>query len=395
MWFVLVVLFLLLVLGIIQKVKHQKNIDSIPIIINVNGTRGKTTVTRLITGMLKEADLWVIGKTSGTSEGIIYWDAEEDEEEEIHPRRRGSLITDQLKLTREAAQLEADALVCECKAIDPDEQKLFQNQLLQGNIGVITNVYEDHLDVMGPTLDQVAEAYADTIPHEGFLVVTDGPYVDYFKQIALLRDTEVLVVDQEEIDDDLLDQFAYFVLPENVALALGVAKILEIDEDIAIQGMLNAAPDPGALRIIPLAHEKNPSYFVNGFAASDATSALDILDEVEYQGYETDNAIVIMNCHPDRPDVTKQFATEVLPELSIDKIILIGKGTSPLSDAFEEGVFTANEIYDCENVEMEQVLEILEEDLSGQIIIGLGNFNDVAEELIHLFDHYKMTQRVR
>ena len=392
MWLILVSLFLLLVLGILQKIKHQKNIDSIPIIINVNGTRGKSTVTRLITGRLKEADLWVIGKTTGASERILYWDSEE--EEEMNPCRGGSLLTDQLKLAREAAQLEADALVCECKALDPDEQKLFQNQLLQGNIGVITNVYEDHLDVMGPTLDQVAEALASTIPYEGFLVVTEGPYVDYFKEIAYTRDTEVLVVDPDDISDDILNQFDYLVLPENVALALGVAKVLEIDEEIALLGMLNAAPDPGALRIIPLGQGEKPAYFINGFAASDATSALDILDEVEYQGFETENAIVIMNCHPDRLDVTKQFASEVLPELSIDLLLLIGGGTSPIQDAYEEGLFTANELYDCENIDMDQVLEIMGEDLSGRILIGIGNFNGVAEELIHLFDEYKITQRV-
>lgn len=392
MWLILVSLALLLVLGMIQKRRHQKNIDSIPIIINVNGTRGKSTVTRLITGILKEADLWVIGKTAGASERLLYWDT--DEEEEINPRRRGSLITDQVKLAREAVQLEADAIVCECKAVDPDEQKLFQNHLLQGNIGVITNVYEDHLDTMGPTLDQVAEALASSIPYEGFLVVTEGPYVDYFKEIALTRGTEVLVVDPDDISDELLNLFDYLVFPENVALALGVAKVLEIDEEIALQGMLNVAPDPGALRIIPLGQEEKPSYFINGFAASDATSALDMLDEIEYQGYETENAIVIMNCQPDRLDVTKQFISEVLPELSIDALILIGEGTSPVCEAFEEGLFAANEIYDCEKVEMEQVIEILGEDLSGRIIIGIGNFNPVAEELIYHLAEYKITQRV-
>lgn len=392
MWLILALLLLLLVLGIIQKIKHQKNIDSIPIIINVNGTRGKSTVTRLITGMLKEADLWVIGKTSGASERILYWDSEE--EEEIVGHREGSLLTNQLKLVREAAQLEVDALVCECKALDPDGQKLFQDQLLQGNIAVITNVFEDHLDVMGPTLDQVAEALAATIPYEGFLVVAEGPYVDYFKEIALTRDTEVLVVDPDDISDETLNEFGYLVLPENVALALGVAKVLEIDEESALQGMIKATPDPGALRIIPLGHEEKPSYFINGFAASDATSALDILDEVEYQGYDTENAIVIMNCHPDRLDLTKQFASEVLPYLSIDLLLMIGKGTSPIRDAFTEGLFAANELYDCEKIEMEQVMEILGEDLSGRTIFGIGNYNGTAEELIHSLAEYKITQRV-
>lgn len=392
MWLILVLLFLLLVLGIIQKIKHKKNIDSIPIIINVNGVRGKSTVTRLITGMLKEADYCVIGKTSGAFEGIIYWDT--DEEEEILPRRKGSLISDHLKLARDAADLVADALVCECKAIDPDDQKLFQNQLLKGDIGVITNVLEDHLDVMGPTLDQVAETLAATIPYGGSLVISAGSYVDYFKQIAYTRDTEVIVVDPDDISDEVLDQFDYLVFQENVALALGVAKILEIDEETALHGMLSMSPDPAALRIIPIGHEDQPSYFINGFAASDATSTLDIWDEVEYLGYSTENAVIIVNCHPDRLDLTRQFASEVLPVLSADLILLIGEGTSPICEAYEKGLIPANELYNCGKMKMEQVMEIIAEDLSGRIIFGIGNFNDLAEETIHLIDEYKITQRV-
>lgn len=202
------------------------------------------------------------------------------------------------------------------------------------------------------------------------------------------------MVDPDDISDDILNQFDYLVFPENIALALGVAKILEIDEEIALQGMINVAPDPGVLNIIPLGQEENPSYFINGFAASDATSALDILEKIEHQGYETENAIVIMNCQPERLDVTKQFVSEVLPELSIDVLILIGKGTSPICEAYEDGLFNANEIYDCEKVEIEQVVEILGGDLSGRILVGLGIFNNVAEELIYHLSEYKITQRV-
>ena len=36
------------VLGVIEFVKHQKRIYSIPIRIHVNGTRGKSSVARLI-----------------------------------------------------------------------------------------------------------------------------------------------------------------------------------------------------------------------------------------------------------------------------------------------------------------------------------------------------------
>ena len=43
-------------------------------------------------------------------------------------------------------------------AVNPDYQITFQNDLVKANIGVIVNVMEDHMDVLGPTLKDVAQA---------------------------------------------------------------------------------------------------------------------------------------------------------------------------------------------------------------------------------------------
>src|SRR5699024_4030033 len=150
---------------------HQKNVDRIPFRINVNGIRGKSTVTRLITALLKDANYDVIGKTTGTSARMIYWDT--DEEKPIKRRREGPNIGEQKIVIKEAVQYGANALVCECMAVTPDYQITFQNQLLQANIGVIVNVLEDHMDVMGPTLHEVADAFLATIPYNGYLVTIE------------------------------------------------------------------------------------------------------------------------------------------------------------------------------------------------------------------------------
>ena len=65
----------------------------------------------------------------------------------------------------------ANALVNECMAVNPDYQITFQNDLVKANIGVIVNVMEDHMDVLGPTLKDVAQAFTATIPYNGKLVV--------------------------------------------------------------------------------------------------------------------------------------------------------------------------------------------------------------------------------
>ena len=47
------------------------------------------------------------------------------------------------------------------------------------NIGVIVNVMEDHMDVLGPTLQDVAQAFTATIPYNGKLVVMQDKYTKF------------------------------------------------------------------------------------------------------------------------------------------------------------------------------------------------------------------------
>lgn len=379
-------------LGIWQKIQHSKNVHSIPIRVNVNGIRGKSTVTRLITGILQEANMCVVGKTTGTSARMIYWDSEE--EEPIKRRPEGPNINEQIRVVKETAKIGAEALVCECMAVNPDYQLILQNQLLQANISVITNVLEDHMDVMGPTLDEIAEALSAAIPKEGSLVISEGPYVDYFLRIAEERNTEVIVVDPDQVSEEYLKKFEYMLFPENVALAMGVAKVLDIDEEVALQGMLHANPDPGAMRILPIGEPVNPSYFVNGFAANDATSTLNIWKRVEQLSYPTDDAVVIMNCRADRVDRTEQFARDVLPYIPADKLIVIGETTSPITKAYEEGRIPVNECYDFEGEDVEDVLEVLTSVLQNRVIYGVGNIHGAAEPLLDKIDELKSQQLV-
>ena len=89
-------------LGVAEKKMVQKNIDKIPLRIVVNGIRGKSTVTRLITGILKEAGYKVVGKTTGSAARMIYWDS--DEEEVIYRRPEGPNITEQKSVVKKAAK---------------------------------------------------------------------------------------------------------------------------------------------------------------------------------------------------------------------------------------------------------------------------------------------------
>ncbi|MFD1415097.1 poly-gamma-glutamate synthase PgsB [Oceanobacillus jeddahense] len=375
-----IVLVIALVIGIMEWNSHKKHVKALPIRVNVNGIRGKSTVTRLITGIIKEAGYKTIGKTTGTSARMIYWNT--SEEEPIIRRPEGPNIREQKIVVKKAAEMGAEALVSECMAVNPDYQIIFQEKLLQANIGVIVNVLEDHMDVMGPTLDEVAEAFTATIPHNGHLIVSEGPYVDYFKQEAAKRNTKVIVADNRKIPETYLRKFDYMIFPENASLALAVAEALDIDEKTAFRGMLKAQPDPGAMWIRELKHGNTSAYFVNGFAANDSVSTINIWKNVETLGYPAKSPIIVMNCREDRVDRTIQFADDVLPHIPIGVLVLIGEKADPIKNAIKSGRLKVNQLIDLQGKPTDEIYETLIETASDNMIYGIGNIHGAAEPLV-------------
>ncbi len=381
----------LLIYGIIEQRKHQERLDSIPIRVNVNGIRGKSTVTRLITGVIQEAGYKTVGKTTGTSARLIYWDT--DEEKPIKRRPEGPNIGEQRRVVKEVAEIGAEALVCECMAVQPDYQLIFQNKMLQANIGVIVNVLEDHMDVMGPTLDEVADAFTSTIPYNGHLVTIESEYLPLFKKIAAERNTKVIVADNAKVTEDFLRKFDYMVFPDNASLALGVAEALGIDEETAFRGMLNAHPDPGAMRITRFGDRVNPSFFVNGFAANDPSSTLRIWERVRTLGYSTESPIVIMNCRADRVDRTEQFARDVLPYIKAEVMVAIGGTTELITAAYEEGKLDTEVYLNLENYTTDEILAELGPYLGNKIVYGVGNIHGAGEPLVDAIEELAVKRK--
>lgn len=371
---------ILIIIGIYEKYFHQKNLDTIPIRVNVNGIRGKSTVTRLMTGILTAAGYRVVGKTTGTEARMLYWYTKV--ETEIVRRLEGANIGEQKRVVAAAVKAKANALVSECMAVTPDYQIIFQNNFLQANIGVIVNVLEDHLDVMGPTLDDIAEAFLPTIPYGGKLIIAPGPYENYFKATAEKRKTEVLVADTAKIGKEELRQFSSIYFPENIAIALALAKALDIDEEIAWQGMLMANPDPGVANVHTLNILDEETYFVNGFAANDVMSTFAIWEMVKNSGYPTENIAVVLNCRADRIDRSFQFAKEFLTNFPSDLIICMGQETKPVSDVYNSGKIETNEFCDVHDQNGYEIYKSIEEKLAGKTIFGIGNIHGTAFEFI-------------
>ena len=89
-------LLLLIFVGISEYYFHSRYLSTIPIRIHVNGTRGKSSVTRLIASGLREGGLKTLAKTTGTTPRII----NENGKDIVIHRLRSASIGEQIKFIR-------------------------------------------------------------------------------------------------------------------------------------------------------------------------------------------------------------------------------------------------------------------------------------------------------
>lgn len=370
----LVLIAAFVVFGIVEKRRNAKAIDQIKLRVNVNGIRGKSTATRLITSILAEEGYNVIGKTTGTAARMIYG---QKGEEAIVRKVEGANIKEQLACIEKAAKLGANAMVCECMAVRPEYQIIVHEQMLQANITVIVNILEDHLDVMGPTEVQIAEAFSKTIPYHGYCVTVPSPYLYILERECLRRASQLVVVDESAISQEYMSQFDYEIFPANIALAFGVARILGISEETAKKGALRAKADPGAARATKT--KDNNLVFVNGFAANEPSSTRAIWERMEQKGLMSNGVVVLFNGRPDRVDRTQQFIDDFFPYMPAGvTLVCMGQSLSCVRKAQRSGKFPNLKEFACfegRHVTADVLRYLKDPRFAGQCVFGIGNIH--------------------
>lgn len=374
---IILCIVIILWLGIVEKRQHAYRLSKIPVRININGIRGKSTITRMIYSILREDGYRVIGKTTGTDARMLYWYT--PTEEPVIRKPQGANIGEQREIVRKVVKRKANALVNECMAVNPDYQITFQNELVKANIGVIVNVMEDHMDVLGPTLNEVAEAFTATIPYKGHLIIMKDAYTKYFAKVAKKRKTKVIVVDKDKVPESFLRKFSYLVFPDNVAIAMGVAQALGIDKNTALEGMLNAPPDVGAVNIEYFNANNTTNVYVNAFAANEPQSTKAILNKVESYNYPYTKKVVILNCRSDRVDRTRQFVEDFIPEVDFDTLICTGKSTQMVTEVMKTQPH--KKYLNFEGHSMKDIERAVYKESTQALIFCVGNIHGPGKEI--------------
>jgi poly-gamma-glutamate synthase PgsB/CapB len=371
--------------GGLESVAHRRRLRRIPVRIHVNGTRGKSSVTRLIAAGLRASGIRTCAKTTGTLPRMILPDG--TELPIFRPSRPN--VIEQLRIVDTAADFGAEAMVVECMALIPYLQWLSEARLVQATHGVITNAREDHLDVMGPSKRDVALALAGMTPLRAKLFTAEKDHLDVFRAAAAERKSQLIAVSDEEIARirplDLAG-FMYLEHAENIALALRVCEDLGVDRATALQGMWAAKPDPGAMTAHEMEFFGRQINFVNGFAANDPESTLRIWQIALERYPDVEKRIAVFNCRADRPERSRQLGRAVVDWPPADHYLLIGGGTYIFARAaIAEGLDSLKLFYG-EDRRVEEIFETVVE-LSGtsSLVMGMANIGGGGLDLVRYF----------
>ena len=375
----------LCIAGLLEYQFHLQSLNSMPLRIHVNGTRGKSSVTRLVAAGLREGGLKTFAKTTGTAPRVI----DSEGKDRIIHRLRLPSIGEQVRLLRYFSGENPDAVVMECMAVQPQYQWIAEHQMVKSHIGVITNVRPDHLEEMGPTENDVAYSLSNTIPVGGIFITGEDQKPDLLESIAKQNGSEFIKSDESSITQKELKSFTYMEHPSNVAVALDVCRKAGVDRAVALTGMHKVQPDVGALVAWKLMTKEKEFQFINGMAANDPVSTLQIWKFVSdrYQG--KNKSCIFFNSRDDRPLRTNQMIELTLKNIKPDNFIIRGNKIQTVVDKFifhsPSTIVKTIKLNDS----LDDAIDLIKDLPSESLIYAIGNQVGAGQEILEKISKLK------
>ena len=382
------VIFLILYL-LWERILLTRRAQSIPLKICVTGTRGKSSVTRLIAASLREAGFVVLARTTGSKPMVIYPDAAEKE-----VNRKGSpSILEGKKILKIAEQLQVKALVWELMSIHPECGYTESIRMLNPHILVITNVRLDHLAQMGSTRKEMADCFASYIPQGSTVFVPGEEFFQVFQKRAEKMNARLIQV-AEDYGDEYLNsekKLPRFEFAENIRLTLVVTDFLKIDRKAALRGMARAQPDFGSLKVWTADFGTPPHrwYLINSFAANDPVSTRKVLARLrEKKLLERKRVVGLLNLRRDRGDRTIQWLKSLKENefAEVHKLFLIGAHAHALRRKLRLSTDTSLSVLKPQAPEkiMQHISAIEKKEA---VLIGMGNIGGIGRDLVSYWEH--------
>lgn len=381
MYSLVIGLLILIIIWIIEYHNHQYWRNKIPMIIHVNGTRGKSSVTRLLAAGLRAGGKKVMAKTTGSAPVIIF----EDGSETPIVRHFGANIKEQLKIIKFCAKRDIDILVLECMAVTPEYQWVTEKKMVRSQIGVITNTRLDHLDVMGPGLRNCTLSLCNSLPQNGIAFTAEWKMFPLMEKEAGKLHTKLNFSDGSKVPDEFMRGFTHIEHKDNVALSLDVCEYCNVDRNAALQEMYKAIPDIGAAEIFEVKRGDKKIFFVHSFAANDPESTEFLINYVKQIHSYVDNVSVVLNTREDRIYRSKQLI-DMCVDLDHDELFLVGQQTQSMFSYALSRNIPKNKVHDCGWVSGTELIDAVSKMNAKEILLfGVGNIGGNGGIIVDYF----------
>jgi len=268
-------------------VRLRRALARVPVRMHVGGTRGKSSVCRLIASGLRAAGIRTLTKTTGTDPLLLLPDGSE----RPWPRLGAASIGEQRRFALLADRMGVQATVLECMAIRPDLVRASERDLVRATVAVITNIRPDHLEDL-PSIEAFAESCLGLVPEHGVLIASEDALSAPLRARAAELGTTILAVSTAGLPPNDANR----AIARAACGAAGVSLPRLEPED--------AAADPGAFMLADLELCGKRFRFANTFACNDTVS-FDLI----WRQHATEAApmVALLNHRADRPLRSLQF----------------------------------------------------------------------------------------
>nr|MBN2278082.1 poly-gamma-glutamate synthase PgsB [candidate division Zixibacteria bacterium] len=361
-------LLFLIILLIYESIDIDRKVSGIKTRIHINGTRGKSSITRYIAAGMRASEQTTIAKITGVRPTIIGPDGKSC----LIKRRGCARVQEQFTIINRAARMNAGCLVLECMSILPEYQKV-ESRKFRPHIYVLTNILDDHREKLGRQIEDQAAGICSAIPSNTRVLTVKNDYLDTIRKYAGKKNSRVIVVD--DLDGQIKSSVPEGVFPANVALALAACTEAGVSPNIALPAILEEAGISGE-RPIDLNRLGSKALFINGFAVNDTPSAEKYITCWQRMYPQYENLFIIFNSRADRPLRSEAFAAWMgrIPDLA--GIILIGNHAPYMKKTLvHSGISPAHIMVWTKNDIIRAGEKLLELKINDALIVGLGNIS--------------------
>ena len=373
---------------IVEHTLLKRRLRRIPLRICVTGTRGKSSVVRLIAACLKDTRMLVFAKTTGSKPCQVFPDGKEMEIQ----RRGHPTILEEKKAIKKASQAGVHAVVLEMMSIRPESLYAETNRMTKPHILVITNVRKDHVDEIGDSREEIARCFASAIPPKSTVFVPEEEFYPAFQWMAdkagarLLKVPLGLSIGKNEQRENIPGH----AFEQNFRLALAVVEFLGKDRDRAYKAAVRALPDFGGLKVWEVKRDSCVTgwYFVSAFAANDPETTKDVLNKLENRGlFKGRRRIGLLNLRKDKGARTMQWFDALQEEeaYAFDRLFFVGEHAQALKDKLQRRI--KPEITALRRKKPEDlIVQIADLEKRESVIVGIGNMGGIGRSFVEYWE---------